>query len=113
VTCREILLQTSAPFYDPEYVYVTVGPVTVYVRCPAGLFIPLGIGVLIVMFASHCLGVDPEIVIKFADVALESVAAVSATPDEEQSDVVPAPPAELCDGVTVIGVELFTDHEIL
>ena len=65
------------------------------------------------MFASHCLGVDPEIVIKFADVALESVAAVSATPDEEQSDVVPGRPVELCDGVTVIGVELFTDHEIL
>ena len=65
------------------------------------------------MAASHCLGVDPEIVIKCADTALESVAAVSATPDEEQSDVVPAPPVELCDGVTVIGVELFTDHEIL
>ena len=92
---------------------MTVGPVTVYVRCPAGLFIPLGIGVLIAMFASHCLAVDPEIVIKFADVALESVAAVSATPDEEQSDVVPVPPAELCDGVTVIGVELFTDQEML
>ncbi len=86
---------------------------TVYVRCPAGLFKPLGIGVLIVMAASHCFGVDPEIVIKLAEVALESVAGVRAIPDAEQSDVVPEPPLELCDGVTVIGVELFTDQEML
>ena len=111
--CREVLLQTSAPYYEPEYVNVTVGPVTVYFFCPAGLFKPLGIGVLIVMAESHCFGVDPDIVIKLADVVLESVAGVSAIPDAEQSDVVPAPPAELCDGVTVIGVELFTNQEML
>jgi hypothetical protein len=74
---------------------------------------PLGIPVLIVIAASHCLGVEEEIATKVEDVVVVSVALESVIPPDEQSFVVPAPPAELWLGVTTIGLDELTDQPIL
>ena len=67
---------------------------------------------LIVISASHCLGVDPEIVAICADVELVNDAGVRVTPVAEQS-LAGTPIALLWDGVTVIGFDELTDQEML